>query len=186
MKVTNTKYKNLFLASVDDRAENFWIDFAVSSAIGVGFAWITYTGITTAILIYYFCRFLYYFLSEINSGRTLGKCQTQTLVVDKSGNEPSIMQHAIRSFSRFISLPSGVSDDERAIHDVLSKTFVIKDNSLKKIEIKQPLYLIFRQVIFVYFIYYFLDQPTYKTIDYIAIVAFSLGIIGGFIALFRK
>lgn len=145
MKVTNKVFSNLFLASENDRAENFGIDFTISSFIALIIIYFTYSDVKIAFLTYFVVRFIYYFFFEIIFSRTPGKFETLTLVVNSEGNKPSIFKLLIRNITRFISVLSGVSDNERAIHDSISNTFVIKDKTLKKIA-----YFIFTVFLFIY------------------------------------
>ncbi len=147
MKITNKKYPNLYLADENDRGDNFSIDFLFSSLIGIFFASSYYENLITTVLVFYFIRFLYYFGFEVSLGRTPGKYQTQTIVVNRNGEKPKLSMLIIRNLSRFISIISGVSDEERAVHDSLSNTFVIKNTALKKIEIKRPLLFIIKELI---------------------------------------
>lgn len=130
MKVTNQKYPHLNLAVEDDRASNFISDFINSSFIAIFIIYFTHYNFLISTILYYSIRFIYYFLLEYFIGRTIGKYLTQTKVVDSKGNRPNIMQLIIRNMTRFFSLISGVNDKERAIHDQLSNTFVIKDEKL--------------------------------------------------------
>ncbi len=173
MKITNKKYKNLHLASVEERGDNFVIDFLFSSVFGVLIAILTFKNYITAYFIYLSVRSLYYYLFELLYGRTLGKFQTQTKVVNFKGGKPSSVQLLKRNMSRFISIFSGVNDDERAIHDNFSNTFVIKDTELQKIEIKKPLSLIFHLAIICYYIYFFGIKPEQNNIDYPFLVFLS-------------
>ncbi|WP_299117401.1 RDD family protein [uncultured Winogradskyella sp.] len=186
MKITNEIYTNLNLANENDRGDNLIIDFVISSLLGVLVAWLTFYDLISAIAVYYIVRFFYYFIFEMYTGRTLGKYQTQTMVIDKDGYIPSKIQLIIRTLSRFVSVFSGISDDEKAIHDYTSNTFVIKDKKLKKIEFKQPLIFLFHQTILVYFAYYFYDKPRQAFIDVFVLVLLILAILSGFVMIFRK
>lgn len=186
MKVTNKIYKNLNLAHEDNRADNFGIDLSISSSIGVLIAYLTYTSFGYAVLIYFLVRFCYYFCFEFYLGRTLGKFQTQTKVVTINGEKPTILQLIKRNISRFFSLISGVSDKERAIHDILSNTFVVKDLGLKKINIKQLLLLVFNLLVCGYWIYLHLSEPQLKDIDIIVVLILSLTFIYGLFILIKK
>ncbi len=171
MKITNEKYKNLNLANEEQRGENLIIDFIISSIFGVAIAFLTFKNFTIAFLTYTLVRFIYYFTFEYLYGRTLGKYQTQTKVVNRSGGNPNIGQLIKRNISRFISVLSGVSDDERAVHDNLSNTFVIKNIKLKKIEIKQPLISIFYLSLIAYYIHFFANQSELELYDIIVLTA---------------
>ena len=171
MKITNQKYKNLNLANEEQRGDNLIIDFIISSIFGIAIAFLTFKNFTIAFLIYILVRFIYYFTFEYVYGRTPGKYQTQTEVVNETGKKPNIRQLIIRNISRFISILSGISDDERAVHDNLSNTFVIKNTELKKIEIKQPLISIFYLSLIGYYIHFFANQSELELFDIIFLIA---------------
>jgi len=177
MKITNEKYKNLNLANVDERGENFIIDFTYSSILGLIIVMLTYQNFIFAILIYLFVRFLYYIGFEFFGGRTPGKYQTTTKVVNQKGDKPTAIQLIKRNLSRFISFFSVISDNERAIHDNLSNTFVIKNTGLKKIELKQPLILLFYLAMSGYWIYVIGTKPSLNTIDLVIIIILALSSI---------
>ncbi|WMI68259.1 RDD family protein [Mangrovimonas sp. YM274] len=171
MKITNEKYKNLNLANEEERGENLIIDFIISSFFGVVIAFLTFKNFTIAFLTYILIRFIYYFTFEYLYGRTPGKYQTQTEVVNGTGEKPNIGQLIKRNISRFISILSGISDDELAVHDNLSNTFVIKNTLLKKIEIKQPLIFIFYLSLIAYYIHFFSTQSELELYDIIFLTA---------------
>ncbi|WP_272023554.1 RDD family protein [Olleya namhaensis] len=177
MKITNKKYKNLNLANEDDRGENLIMDFIISSFMGVLIAFYTYKKLPLAFLIYILVRFIYYFSFEYISGRTLGKYQTQTQVVNHVGEKPTVIQLIKRNISRFISILSGLSDDEKALHDNVSNTFVIKNEALKKIEFKLPLILLFNLIFFGFWSYYFWTKPKLETLDKLLLIIYSFGFI---------
>lgn len=177
MKITNKVYKNLILANEDDRGENLIIDFIISSFIGVLIAFYTYKNLLLAFSIYILVRFIYYFTFEYLSGRTPGKYQTQTQVVNHVGEKPTMTQLIKRNLSRFISVFSGLSDDERALHDNASNTFVIKNEALKKIEFKRPLILLFNLIFFGFWIYYFGTKPKLEILDNILLIIYSFGFL---------
>ncbi|MBC3845973.1 RDD family protein [Winogradskyella echinorum] len=186
MKITNQKYKNLNLANEESRGENLIIDFIISSFFGLLVAYLTFESYKVAFLMYLFVRFLYYFGFELALGRTPGKYQTQTKVVTSSGNPPTIIQLLIRTLSRFISILSGVSDDERAIHDSFSNTYVIKDIELRKIEIKQPLILVFNQTILGFLIFYIVNENKIETLEMVALAFLCIAFISGLIFGIKK
>jgi len=181
MKITNNKYLNLNLANEDDRGENLIIDFVISSFFGLLIAYLTFKNYLIAFSIYFAIRACYYFVFELVSGRTLGKYQTQTKVVNKNGNAPSALQLIIRTLSRFLSVFSGISDDERAVHDIFSNTFVIKDLELRKIEIRLPLILIFNQTILGFFIFYIINNHKLETLglEMIALTFLVIAFVSG-------
>jgi len=186
MKITNEKYKNLNLANVDERGENFIIDFAYSSILGLIIVMLTFQNFIFAILIYVIARFLYYFGFEFFGGRTPGKYQTKTKVVNRKGEKPSTIQLIKRNLTRFISFFSAISDDERALHDNLSNTFVIKNTGLKKIELKQPLILLFFLAMSGYWIYVIATKPKLNTIDIVIVLALVLSSIYALISGIKK
>lgn len=183
MKITHQKYPNHNLANETERGENLGIDFILSSILGllvVAIIYLIYPSIILgfsiylkAFAIYLGVRFVYYFCFEVMYSRTPGKFQTQTKVVNKDGKKPSIFQLLIRSISRFISIFSGISDDERAIHDTISNTFVVQDSTLKRIESRQPMILLFNLLLVVCWIYYFtvnLDKSSSETALLLALI----------------
>lgn len=146
MKITNTKFIDFNLASEDARIENFYIDFILSSLIAAPIAtyfYIETDSILYLIAIFYSCRWLYYMIFEMICGRTPGKFETRSIVVGAKKQRPHFLRLAIRNWIRFYSVLSAVSDDEIALHDKLSKTFVIQDKSLKKINFKKIVFLLF-------------------------------------------
>lgn len=158
MKITNQKYPNLNLSNQDKRGDHLIIDFIISSLLTIPVILFTYHNISLSILLYFVIRFLYYLFLEYKYGRTLGKFQTQSKVVNKDGGAPSISQLVKRNLSRFISILSGITDDETALHDQFSNTFVVNDDTLKKIEFKQPLYLLFNLAIIGSFVYFLINS----------------------------
>ena len=186
MKITNDKYKNLNLANEEERGENLIIDFIISSIFGLVIAFLTFKNFTVAFLIYLLVRFIYYLAFESLLGRTPGKYQTKTKVVNRIGEKPTLVQLIKRNLSRFVSILSGISDDERAIHDNLSNTFVIKNNELKKIEFKQPLILIFNLSLVGFWIYYFGTKSKLELIDKIMLVILILAFIYGLLFGIKK
>ncbi|MCL5246556.1 RDD family protein [Cellulophaga sp. 20_2_10] len=146
MKITNTKFTDFNLASEDTRIENFYIDFILSSLIAAPIAtyfYIETDSILYFIVLFYSFRWLYYMIFEMTCGRTPGKFETRSIVVDAKKQRPHFLRLAIRNWSRFYSVLSAVSDDEIALHDKHSKTFVIEDKSLKKINFKKIVFLLF-------------------------------------------
>ena len=177
MKITNKKYKHLNLANEDDRGENLIMDFIISSILGLLIAFYTYKNLPIAFFTYILVRFIYYFSFEYISGRTPGKYQTQNQVVNQIGEKPTVIQLIIRNLSRFISMFSGISDDEVALHDNVSNTFVIKNEALKKIEFKRPLILLFNLIFFGFWSYNFWTKPKLETLDKLLLIIYSFGFI---------
>jgi uncharacterized RDD family membrane protein YckC len=166
MKITNQIYPNHNLANETERGENLAVDFILSSILGAAgvavyfliiedYKTIPFKIKATAFLIYLLVRFVYYFTFELLYSRTPGKFQTQSKVVNKYGEKPSVFQLLTRSLSRFISVFSGISDDERAVHDTISNTFVVQDSALKRVESRQYMILIFNVILGIVWLYYF-------------------------------
>lgn len=79
--------------------------------------------------------FLYYTIFEIKYQRTLGKVITKTKVVAYSEDTPSNIDIIVRSISRFIPLDHfSFLFTRNGIHDMFSKTKVIKVDSQYKIK----------------------------------------------------
>jgi len=73
--------------------------------------------------------FLYYFLLELFTGKTIGKMLTKTVVVDKKGNKPKILNLIARSLVRLIPIESfSFIFGPTGLHDLISGTRVIKVN----------------------------------------------------------
>lgn len=149
MKITNTKYTNLTLASEDDRMDNFWIDFVFSTILALFIIFLMHLSFFKSFLVFLVVRFCYYFTFEYLYGRTPGKYQTQTKVVTSKGGKPSIFQLFIRNIVRFISALSFASDDERAAHDIASNTFVIKGEELSFKKLKTSISIIGYIILFI-------------------------------------
>jgi len=73
--------------------------------------------------------FILYFFQKLLFGKTLGKLITGTHVVNGKGQKPSIMQLVLRNVSRLIPFEAFtyLSKEKRGLHDIISKTYVIKD-----------------------------------------------------------
>lgn len=143
MIITNKIFKNLDLASEDDRIKNFSIDFFISSSLGFSCSYLFFDNLFFDILIYYFVRTLYYFFFEYFFGKTPAKFETGSKVVNKENKKPSISQIIKRTLSRFFSLVSAISDDETAIHDNISNTFVVKDNKKQEVNYTKVCFFVF-------------------------------------------
>ncbi len=174
MKIRNETHRNLNLATQDDRSENFRIDFLISSTIAIFITILTYDNLIFGILTFYIVRFMYYFSLEMIFGQTISKLQTQTKVVNKKGEKPSVLNLLIRNASRFWSLLSGITDYERAIHDKLSDTFVIKDRSLQTFEINKALGLSSDLIIIGIVIYSFIVGDNKTIMDFIMVAIFLI------------
>lgn len=73
--------------------------------------------------------FIYYLLTELLLGQSLGKLLTNTIVVNSIGQRPNLGQVVIRTLVRMIPLFDALSflfsSDKRGLHDKWSKTYVI-------------------------------------------------------------
>ncbi|NER17997.1 RDD family protein [Spongiivirga citrea] len=122
---------NLDLAGENTRINNFIIDFFISFTLGFSAAkaielidyneWLPF-------IAFMLVRFVYYFVPEMNNGKTIGKMITKSRVVDINGNQPSGPKLIKRTLLRFISLLlTFISDENVAFHDQFSKTYVVND-----------------------------------------------------------
>lgn len=170
MTITNKIFKNHNLAKINDRGENFIIDFVFSSIIPLIIICLINLNIFTSILIYFLTRFVYYFTFEYYFGRTLGKYQTQTIVVNIDNDKPTILQLIKRNSIRFISLVSAIGDDERAIHDKISNTFVVKNKDLKQINFFNKYIKFLFIPFYLYLVYNYLKTNTYFSNIHIIII----------------
>ena len=197
MKITNNIYPNHNLASETERGENLGIDFILSSIFGIvavviyfylieDYRVIPFKIKATAFLIYLLVRFAYYFCFEAIYSRTPGKFQTQSIVVDKDGNKASVFQLITRNLSRFLSVFSGISDDERAIHDQISNTFVIHDSKLKKVESRQYMIVLFNIIVAIGWIYYFVETSFKSSARSALLIVLILATLYAFTVLFRR
>jgi uncharacterized RDD family membrane protein YckC len=197
MKITNNIYPNHNLASETERGENLGIDFILSSIFGIAAVVIYFYLIedyrvipfkikATAFLIYLLVRFAYYFCFEAIYSRTPGKFQTQSIVVDKDGNKASVFQLITRNLSRFLSVFSGISDDERAIHDQISNTFVVHDSELKKVESRQYMIVLFNIIVAIGWIYYFVETSFKSSARSALLIVLILATLYAFTVLFRR
>ncbi len=73
--------------------------------------------------------FLYYFIQEFLFGKTIGKFITKTYVINSLGGKPTILQLILRNAARLIPFEAltYLSKEKRGLHDIFSKTYVIKD-----------------------------------------------------------
>lgn len=86
------------------------------------------------LLRYYFLlvNFCYYLIFESITGQTLGKRLTHTAVYRQNNHKPSFTQILLRSFVRFIPFEAlGIffSGDNNLLHDIFSKTKLLKTNN---------------------------------------------------------
>lgn len=91
----------------------FWIVLTVCSG-----------GILGAPIFLSFLLFLYYFLFEVSTGKTLGKMLTKTTVVSRNGSPASVFKIFQRSMLRFVPIDilSYLFGTELGFHDILSGT----------------------------------------------------------------
>lgn len=68
---------------------------------------------------------LYYFISELTLGTTVGKMATNSIVINEYGEKPPGETLFIRSACRLIPFEAFSCLGERGWHDTLSKTFVV-------------------------------------------------------------
>ena len=72
--------------------------------------------------------FIYYFLFELTTGRTLGKLITGTHVVSITGDNPTKKQVLLRNLSRLVPFePFSFLGDGTGWHDTWSDTMVVKN-----------------------------------------------------------
>lgn len=73
--------------------------------------------------------FIFYFIQELMFSKTLGKLITKTHVINNLGQRPTVWQLLLRSASRVIPFEvfTFLSKEKRGLHDIISKTYVIKD-----------------------------------------------------------
>lgn len=76
----------------------------------------------------YIFMFVYYFLMEKYTFKTLGKYATNTIVVSIDGSEPTTSQLVKRSFSRWIPFDglSFLGVNGKGWHDSIAKCYVVK------------------------------------------------------------
>lgn len=92
-------------------------------------------------IVSYLFMFVYYFLMEKYTFKTLGKFATNTIVVSIDGSEPTTKQIMQRSFSRWIPFDglSFLGANGKGWHDSIAKCYVVKADKFneKKNEIIQ-------------------------------------------------
>lgn len=77
--------------------------------------------------------FLYYFLFELFTGKTIGKMLTKTIVVDKYGSKPKVLNLIARSLTRLILIEAiTFIFGPIGLHDLISGTRVIKGKVREK------------------------------------------------------
>ena len=191
MKITHQKFPNHNLANEEERGDNLGIDFVISSILAVAVLYALYLIVPSESLsfenyfivfaIYLGVRFLYYLGFESIYGRTPGKYQTLTKVVDKDGNKPTFIQLIIRNISRFISILSGITDEERALHDQVSNTYVVQDSNLKWIGTKKTLALLLNLLIGAFWMYYLTEKSQTSTLEFGLLITLILATAYGLI-----
>lgn len=120
------------LASKWKRFFNYLIDSIVMSLLIIFIGYITLTFISYYPLAIYIIEgsaivFLYYFVLESTTHKTIGKLITGTIVVTENFEETTPSQIAIRTLCRFIPFdPLSYLFTETGWHDSLSKTRVVE------------------------------------------------------------
>lgn len=117
------------------RFVNYIIDviafYALSFCVGIAIAASGMSDIVndkiTMYAISFFLFFLYYFIFELASGKTIGKLFTGTKVVSKNGSKPTTKQILLRSFSRLVPFEPFSFLGHSGWHDRWSDTVVIKN-----------------------------------------------------------
>lgn len=79
----------------------------------------------------YIVIFIYYFLFEVTTNKTVGKFITKTIVVTYDNEKPTATTILWRTLSRFIPFDALSFFGERGWHDSISKTKVVKLQSKK-------------------------------------------------------
>lgn len=80
--------------------------------------------------------FLYYFILEACTGKTIAKYITRTRVITEQGGKPSFAKAFIRSLCRFIPFDNFsfiVSSNPIGWHDSIAGTFVVREKDLKQL-----------------------------------------------------
>lgn len=123
------------------RLTNFLIDNIIFTILSFVFLYYFKDKINreNAVVILFFCYFLYYFVQELAWKKTIGKYITKTIVISKLTNEKHfIWQILIRTILRFIIIDTlSYLFTNKGLHDFLSKTETIKlKNSIIKVEFR--------------------------------------------------
>lgn len=89
------------------------------------------TGDFELYLLEFATSFIYYMMLESVFKITIGKCITNTMVVNEQGETPSFINMTGRTLCRFIPFEalSFLGSDKRGWHDSMSGTYVVKRNS---------------------------------------------------------
>lgn len=81
-------------------------------------------------LLLFGCSFIYYWLLESLSGKTIGKLLTKTTVVDGHGQRPNKARILLRTVLRFYPFDTlSFLFGKAGAHDVLSKTYLKADQA---------------------------------------------------------
>ncbi len=84
-------------------------------------------------LLLFGCSFIYYWLLESLSGKTIGKLLTKTTVVDGHGQRPNKARILLRTVLRFYPFDTlSFLFGKAGAHDVLSKTYLKADQACTK------------------------------------------------------
>ena len=115
-------------------------------------------------LFIYILIFVYYFIFELFTGKTIGKLITKTIVVDNEGNHPNLKKILIRNFIRFIPFDglSFLFGKVNGMHDTISKTTVInsKIKNYRSINTFTLIFLVFTFIAFSTCVILYLNFPT--------------------------
>ena len=131
----NAAIKRQMPVDRDVRFLNYIIDFAIifllGRSTGYFFSYLNIisveTGKGTLYLLSFSVMFLYYFLGEWTTGRTVGKLITGTKVVTENAAAPGVWKIFVRTVFRFIPFDA-LSFFEYSVgwHDTWSSTLVVK------------------------------------------------------------
>lgn len=138
---TETKERYDAMSRINDRGLHFILDFLfailISLIIGNMIDLLKLFGINKTYSnetfhIFLSLYFLYYFISELIFKKTLGKRIRNTRIVDEQMNKPKFWQIFVRSLIRLIPFEfiTIFMSSKRPLHDILSKTYVIKSIKL--------------------------------------------------------
>lgn len=122
-------------SGIGSRVFNFLIDIIIAAIISYGvyyfFKWKALYWDWPFIQYYVFffaIQFIYYFIFESISGRTVGKMLSYTRVITKEGRKPGLIAVFIRSLIRLTIIDAFFFPflEERTLHDYLSGTYVVE------------------------------------------------------------
>lgn len=139
---SNTTNPQNILASRGQRFVNYFIDKIVGCILAaIAIYLITtkdtyneYSIINRLLLIsvFFIVYFLYYYICELNWGRTLGKLVTGTKVVSFNGDKPTtekLFKRNITRFAVFEPLTGFSGESCLPIHDTISSLYVVKSSA---------------------------------------------------------